>query len=294
MKTVHILNPAAGQGGAMKYKNMENAHVTNGCGDARRFVREMLENSLEDINFAVYGGDGTVNEVVQGIVDSGSDRAYISLVPIGTGNDLIRTVAETGLDCIEADILTVNDAISVNTVNTGFDLDVVMRAARYKKKPFISGSMAYIFGVITTLLGGYGTHMRVDYVDAQGERGYFNGECLLAVAGNGCYYGGGFKASPAASMTDGLIDLMIVKKVSRLKFISLVGKYKKGLHIDIENNRPLKKFEDIMLFKKCLSVTISGINEICCDGEIYQASRADIGVLPRAVRILNGESCVRV
>ena len=99
-------------------------------------------------------------------------------------------------------------------------------------------------------------------------------------------------ASPAASITDGLIDLMIVKKVSRLKFISLVGKYKKGQHIDIKAGRPLEKFEDIIFYKKCRRVVISGINAVCCDGEIVETDRADIGVLPRAVRILSNKDCI--
>lgn len=292
MKTVHILNPAAGQGGAMRYKNSDSAYVTSGIGDACRFVAKTLKDACEDINFIVYGGDGTINEVVRGVIDSGSDRAYISLVPTGTGNDFVRTVSETGQRCIEADVLTVDDGVSVNTVNTGFDLNVVLYASRFKQKPLISGSMAYILGVAAALMGRFGMRIRVEYTDEHGKDGVFDGECLLAVAGNGNYYGGGFMASPAASITDGLIDLMIVKKVSRLKFISLVGKYKKGLHIDIKAGRPLKKFEDIIFYKKCRRVVISGISAVCCDGEIVETDRADIGVLPHAVRILSNEDCI--
>lgn len=99
--------------------------------------------------------------------------------------------------------------------------------------------------------------------------------------------------SPAASITDGLIDLMIVKKVSRFKFVSLVGKYKKGQHIDTQTGRPFKKFEDIIFYKKCRRVVISGINALCCDGEIVNTDRADIGVLPRAVRVLCNKDCLK-
>ncbi|MBP3480449.1 MAG: hypothetical protein J6K66_02480 [Clostridia bacterium] len=293
MKTVHILNPAAGQGGAMKYKASGSTYVTSGVGDACRFVKKTLEDACEDINFIIYGGDGTINEVVRAIIDSGSDRAYISLVPTGTGNDFVRTVNETGTECIEADVLTVDDGVSVNTVNTGFDLNVVLYASQLKKKPLISGSMAYILGVARALAGSFGMHIRVEYTDEQGKDGVFDGECLLTVAGNGNYYGGGFKVSPAASITDGLIDLMIVKKVSRFKFVSLVGKYKKGQHIDTQTGRPFKKFEDIIFYKKCRRVVISGINALCCDGEIVNTDRADIGVLPRAVRVLCNKDCLK-
>ena len=292
MKTIYILNPAAGRGGAMSYKDEENAYVTKGGGDAFGFAAKTLEAADEDINFAVCGGDGTINEVVRGIIASGKKNACVSLIPTGTGNDLVRTVAQEGGD-ICADVLSVNDAVAVNAVNIGFDLDVVLRASQYKKKPFLSGSLAYIFGVVSTLFRRYGTHMRIEYVDSGGSRGVFEGECLLAVMGNGRYYGGGFEPSPAASMTDGLIDLTVVKKVSRLKFISLVGKYKKGLHIDIKNNRPYEQFRDILIFKKCKSVSVSGIENICCDGEIIGMKRAEIGVIPRAVRLLAGKETLR-
>ncbi len=294
MKDIYILNPAAGQGRAMKYKGRENAYVTKGVNDAYDFVKKILEGTCEDINFIVCGGDGTVNEVVHAVIDSGTDRAYISLVPTGTGNDLIRTVNEQDAECVQADVLTANEYISVNAINTGFDLDVVQRADQYKKKPFISGSMAYILGVITTLFNHYGTRMRIDYIDQNGKELFFKGECLLAVAGNGKYYGGGFKPSPVASITDGLIDLMIVKKVSRLKFIALVGKYKKGLHIDPSTGCPFKKFEDILIFEKCKSVTISGIEKICCDGEILPAQRVRIGIAAHAVKILNKKGTAKI
>lgn len=286
MREIYILNPAAGQGGAMKYSGRENAYITKGINDAYEYVRSCLETADTDIKFVVCGGDGTVNEVVHAVIDSGSDRAYVCPVPTGTGNDLIRTVNEEKSECIEADVITAGPYIAVNAINTGFDLDVVQRADRYKKKRFISGSLAYILGVAATLFNHYGTKMHIEYTDKDGKTGHFDGECLLAVAGNGRYYGGGFKPSPAASITDGLIDLMIVKKVSRLKFIALVGKYKKGKHIDIFAASPLKKFEDILIFKKCRSVILSGINKICCDGEILPAEHVRIGVKERTVKIV--------
>lgn len=292
MKTVYILNPAAGRGGAMSYKNEENVYITKGGGDAFGFVIKTLEAADEGVNFAVCGGDGTVNEVVRGIIVSGKRDACVSLIPTGTGNDLVRTVEQAGGD-VCADVLSVNGAVAVNAVNIGFDLDAVLRASQYKKKPFLPGGLAYVFGVVSTLFRRYGTHMRIEYIDSDGSCGVFEGECLLTVMGNGRYYGGGFESSPAASMTDGLIDLTVVKKVSRLKFISLVGKYKNGLHIDVKNNRPHEQFGDIVIFKKCRSVSVSGIENICCDGEIIGMKHAEIGVLPRAVRLLAGKEKLR-
>lgn len=286
MKVIHILNPAAGQGEALKFKNLENAYITKAPGDASDYVQNTLENSDEDINFKVYGGDGTINEVVTGIVRSSSQRGYMSVMPTGTGNDLIRTVTAEGIN--EIDVLTMNDKFAVNAINTGFDLEVVQKAAEFKKKPFISGSLAYILGIISALTNKFGKMLTIDYVDKNGTEKTYKGECLLVVAANGCYYGGGFKASPSADVTDGLIDLMIVKKVSRFRFISLVGAYKKGLHIT-KKGIVQDKFKDIVTFCKCKKVTINGMSEICADGEIFKQTKATIGILPKSLKLIVGQ-----
>ena len=284
METVHILNPAAGQGGALKFSDNENVYITKSKGDAKRYVLDYVTKNGA-ANFIVYGGDGTLNEVVDGILSSGVRGCTLSAVPTDTGNDLVRTVKETADAYVDADILKVGDGYSVNAVNTGFDLDVVLWAAEYKKRPFISGSLAYVLGIVTTLFRAYGKYMKITYTDADGNEGGYEGDCLLCVASNGRYYGGGFKCSPIADITDGLIDLLIVKKVSRLKFISLVGLYQKGKHIDKQTGAPIEKFKNCVVFSKCKQVTIEGIDSLCLDGEVTDATYADISVIPRALRV---------
>ena len=131
--------------------------------------------------------------------------------------------------------------------------------------------------------------MKITYKEQDGSLKTFEGDCLLVVAANGAYYGGGFKASPAASVSDGLIDLMIVKKVSKLKFLSLVAGYKKGVHIDSVTGKVNKKFSDFIIFCKCKEVTIEGIKEICADGEIFNTDKAEIGILPGAIKAIVNE-----
>lgn len=285
MQSVHILNPAAGQGNALKFSELDNVYITKSPGDATRYIKEFLQKN-GPANFKVYGGDGTVNEAVTGIIDSGVKGASLTVVPTGTGNDLIRSIEDTGAKTLLADVLTLNDGYSVNAVNTGFDLDVVQKASQYKKRPLISGSMAYILGIVSTLMKKFGQKMKVSFTDEFGKEDSFEGDCLLALASNAKYYGGGFKSAPLADIADGLIDLLIVKKVSRLKFISLVGSYKKGLHLDPKTLLPIDKFKKFVIFKKCRKVTIDGISQICADGEIHECCRAEIDVLPQAIRIV--------
>lgn len=281
MKIIHILNPAAGQGGAVKYKDLEGVYITRGKNDATEFVKKTVAEG-EDVHFNVYGGDGTVNEVVNGLVGAPCNASF-SIVPVGTGNDLLRTFDLSGCDSVRADVLKVGGRYAVNAVNTGFDLDVVLKAAEFKKKPLISGTLAYALGVVSVLCKKFGKQMRIEYTDGDGKTDVYEGVCLLTVCGNGQYYGGGFHCSPAADISDGLIDLMIIKQVSRLKFISLVGKFMKGRHIDLETLKPIKAFEKYMIFKKCKSVTIKNIDRICADGEIWDTNQVTVDIVPSAV-----------
>lgn len=284
MKTIHILNPAAGQGDALKYKDLQNVYITKAKDDATQFVISQIEGSSEPLHFNVYGGDGTVNEVVNGIVKANGTASF-SVVPTGTGNDLLRTFDMEQHENINADILTVNGRCAVNAVNTGFDLDAAIKAAQYKKLPFVSGTLAYVLGVVSALCKKFGKNLTITYTDQNDTEHTFSGECLLAVSANGIYYGGGFMCAPVASISDGLIDLLIVKKVSRLKFLSLVLDYKKGKHIDKKTQLIKKSFAPYVVFCKCKSVKYEGISEICADGEVWDATSAQIDIIPAAVKL---------
>lgn len=282
MKTFNILNPAAGQGKALEYKDSENAYITKGTHDATHFVRDAVA-AESPVHFNVYGGDGTVNEVVNGLI--GAKDASISIVPVGTGNDMLRTFEHTGRDISSLDVLTADGRYAVNAVNTGFDLDVVAKAAEFKKKPIISGSLAYILGVVSVFCKKFGKYMNVEYTDREGNLHTHSGKCTLTVCANGQFYGGGFRCAPAADISDGLIDLIIIKKVSRLRFLSLILGYKAGRHIDLEKGVPTKKFKKYIIYDRCRSVKISGISKICADGEIWDANEVCVDVIPSAVTI---------
>lgn len=288
MKVIHILNPVAGQGGAVKYKDLEGVYITRGKNDATEFVKKTVAKG-EPVHFNVYGGDGTVNEVVNGLIGAPEDTSF-SIVPVGTGNDLLRTFELSDKENVRADVLTVSGRYAVNAVNTGFDLDVVLKAAEFKKKPFISGTLAYALGVVAVLCKKFGKDMRIEYTDENGKSEVYEGTCLLTVCANGQYYGGGFHCSPAADISDGLIDLMIIKKVTRLKFITLIGKFMKGRHIDLETLKPIKSFEKYMIFKKCKSITIKNIDRICADGEIWDTNEVKVDILPSAVTLKRRKS----
>ena len=287
MNNIHILNPVAGKGAALKYKSNDSneiVHITSGVGDAEKYVSEVCRDN-PDTHFIVYGGDGTLNEVVNGIMNAGANKqARISIIPVGTGNDFNKNFTESGEYTV--DVIKYTGRYSVNIINMGFDCDVVEEMMRLKKLPFIFGSMAYILGVVKTLFKPIGKLLNVKFIDINNDEFHYNGEFLLAAIANGSFYGGGFNAAPLASMTDGLLDVMIINKMSRFKFISLVGDYRKGTHIDHETGKPSKRCEKVVDFYRCKSLEIKNVDKICVDGEICYESSLDIEVIPQAITFI--------
>lgn len=288
MNNIYILNPAAGQGAALKYKSNDSndiVHITQSVGDAENYVYECCLYNPQT-RFIVYGGDGTINEVVNGIMNAGAGEfARISIIPVGTGNDFIRNLKKGENRTV--DVIRYNGRYAVNIINIGFDCDVVYETIHIKKLPFISGSMAYILGVAKVLFGSIGADLSVRFTDINNNEFHYDGVFLLAAIANGSYYGGGFHAAPLSSMQDGLLDIMIVNKISRLKFVSLVGDYKKGLHMNSNTNLPTEKYKDIINFYRCKSLEINNLNRVCVDGEVLNLSSLKIEVIKQAITFIN-------
>ena len=286
MRELTILNPTAGKG---KIK-VDGAYVTKEAGDCRRFVREAcLEDP--DTHFTVYGGDGTLNEAVSGIMDAGAgERATVTSVPVGSGNDAVKTLA---IHCeggeARIDLIKVGGGYGVNMLNIGFDCNVVASAQRYKNLPAVSGNLSYIMGVAREFFRPFGEPFRVEAECADGEVFTFDEPALLCAVCNGQWCGGSFHNSPLSDMTDGVLEMILVRKMSRGNFVKLIGGYKKGTLIDRETGELDPKYEGKVIYKKIRRMSISGCRTICSDGEIFSASSAEISVIPGAIRYVSPE-----
>lgn len=248
MRHVFILNPAAGKGDeiAPLRSKLESEckrlgadyfiYITQAPGDATEFIlRECAEGGMfygEKCRFYACGGDGTISEVLDGAARI--DGAEVGVIPIGTGNDFCRscTPAELYFD-IEAqingtampiDAVKYNGKYSANMINIGFDCEVVKEAARIKRKPWVPGGLAYIFALVKTLIRKPGAAFTLS-VDGGKPEHY---SLLLCAVANGPYCGGGFDALPMAELSDGKVNIIKVKNVTRLKFLTVVKYYKDG------------------------------------------------------------------
>lgn len=300
MKHIFILNPAAGKGDEISpLKSKLEAecgrlgadyyiYTTKAPGDATDFIlRECAEGGKfhgETCRFYACGGDGTISEVLDGAARV--EGAEVGVIPIGTGNDFCRSCtprelyfdieAQINGTAIPIDAVKYNGKYSANMINIGFDCEVVKDVARIKRKPWVPGGLAYIFGLIRTLVRKPGASFTLS-VDGGRPEHY---SLLLCAVANGPYCGGGFDALPMAELSDGKVNIIKVKNVSRLKFLTVVKYYKDG------TLPGSKKSEGICEYVSCRHALFEfdRTQAVCVDGEIHELDRLEIDVEPGKFR----------
>lgn len=296
MKHIFIINPAAGPYDATKVitERLESLsldfdyeiYTTKGPKDATEYVNNKCKNGNHTYRFYACGGDGTLNEVVSGVV--GFDNASVGVIPCGSGNDFVKyygTASDfNNIDDVvngvehNIDVMKVEDKYSINMVNFGFDTAVVKTMEKVKRFKLFSGKKAYYAGIVTALINSMKTKCKVvvDGVKIGKEK------ILLCTIGNGKYIGGSFKCAPRSNNDDGLLEVCLVNPLSRLKFISLIKLYTLGTHLD---DPKLRKLIDYCRGKVIDVEDKDGVY-YCIDGEINFAKKFKIQVLEKAVKFI--------
>ena len=245
MRHLFIINPAAGKRrssarleellGKLSFP-CERVY-TSQAGDARRFAEEAVRQG-EPVRIYACGGDGTLNEVVNGA--AGFPQAAITNVPKGTGNDFLKLFGPNyrerffDLEALAAgpqtpfDLMDCNGHLGIDVVCAGVDARVAAGVHRYKDLPLVSGMGAYLLSLGETLLfGGISRPMEVH----MGGLNWADETSLLCIC-NGRHYGGGFMPVPEAMPDDGVLDMLLVRRVGLLTFLRLVDRYAKGRYRD--------------------------------------------------------------
>ena len=305
MRYVFIVNPLAGNSSFVKKKLGEKIsdtaeklgvsaeiRYTEKRGDAQNIIKSCVgEYPYEELAFFACGGDGTLYEVVNGVMASGeSSRLFVGALPAGTGNDFVRNFsdkdaffnieAQLSAKPISIDLIKCNDIYSVNMINIGFDCEVVCKKEAFGKRRIFPKKFAYILGLAATLIKKPGVECEI-FLDGEkhGEE-----KLLLTTYANGEYCGGGFHSNPLSSLQDGNIDTVLVKNITRRKFVSIVGTYKKGTHLKytkILSNRKAEKID--IIFKSTTN--------ICVDGEVIRADELHLEKARGALRFLLPAGC---
>ena len=249
MKHLFIINPAAGN---KDRTNDYKAQICKQCkqrgldfqikiskapGHCRELARQAAETG-EEYRIYACGGDGTLNEVASGA--AGYPNVAVTVFSGGSGNDFVKIFSETApffdlerlLDAEETtfDMIRCNDDLSLNICSVGLDARIGTDVSNYKRLPLLSGFRAYAASTVVNVIRGIAEHY---VIEIDGE--VIDGDKTMICICNGRYYGGGFNPIPDADPTDGMLDVLVVEKVSRLLVPKVIGKYKNGQYKELSN-----------------------------------------------------------
>ena len=244
---VIIVNPTAGSGRAAKLlpwirerlaqRPDAELHVTGRRGEAQDLAARAADGGTDRV--VAVGGDGTIQEVVNGVLEAAS-RPGIGIVPVGSGNDLARSLglpadpAEAWTVAIGRVTRTIDAALAVNGGGLrrwfasagGIGFDAQVAAAMSTRRGWQSGRTGYLLTTLTELRRFDNCALRL-VLDGEPL------ECraLLVAIANGPYYGGGMRIAPDAEPDDGWLDLCVVGDVSRLTAIRELPNLYRGTHV---------------------------------------------------------------
>ncbi len=295
MKYVFIINPAAGTGdkeeelkvaiAKLPEKDDCDIYFTKSSGDATVFVRNTIkQHAGEAIRFIACGGDGTINEVFSGAV--GSRNVSVTCYPCGSGNDFVKVFggADAFMDVAsllhapeqKLDILKVGERYSINVTNFGFDTTVAITVNKDREKTGHGNKNSYTKGIVTALIKSMKNPCRVW---ADGELLNPDGKALLCTVANGQYVGGSFKCAPRAKINDGLLEVCLVKPISRLRFVKIITPYTNGEHLDRED------MKDVFVYRQAKKVDVEAPEGFAysLDGEIVYENKFSIEIMEGAL-----------
>ena len=241
------------------------------------------------------GGDGTVHEVLNGLMQVSQDkRPALGVVPVGSGNDFAHAIG-VPLDTHDAlehalkgeaspmDVgMMVDDQgrriYFDNTLGIGFDAVVTIRS---HKLPVLRGFLMYLTAVVQTIILNHDAALMRMEIDGSLTKQH---NLMLALC-NGPREGGGFLVAPEARLNDGLLHYAMIARCSRLTMFRILPEVMKGTH---------GRFKEVTMGAcKKLSMTSDRPLYIHADGEVYADFGSDlrqlsVEVLPAALRVVQG------
>ena len=291
MKHLFIINPAAGsRNRTQEYSDVIHKicrarkvayeiRVSTAPGEATRIAREAAETG-EELRLYACGGDGTLNEVVAGA--AGHENAAVTVFSGGSGNDFVKIFDDPKaffdlhrlMDAEEVtfDLIRCNEDLALNICSVGLDARIGTDVSNYKRIPLLHGFRAYAASSVVNIVKGIGEHY---VVEVNGE--VFDGRHTFVCVCNGRYYGGGFNPIPEADPSDGLLDVLVVKEVSRSQVPGLIGKYKNGRYKELSHVARYLKTD-------CVKITCDKPTPINLDGELRTAQVIEMKVAQEKIR----------
>ena len=295
MKTVFIINPRTDR--KKQYRLMKEIKMhfagqriiiekTIRPGFATFIARKYaFQAQKEPIHIYVCGGDGTLHEVINGVANT--PNVYVSIIPIGTGNDFIKSFDALSIDDflhlenykdpipMDIDLLKVNGDYAINTISFGFDVQVAKYANHMKTKLPLKGIVPYYMGMLATLLHNSVQEYRLQIDDQRLSLQ----EYMFVVFCNGRFYGGGYQPCPDALLNDGWIDVCLIKPVPKKMIIDMTKTYEQGKHIEFPEYVSLYQAKTIGMNTENQSIYGN------LDGEVRELRNPTIEVVEQALHL---------
>lgn len=282
MKYVFIINPASGKTDYDKIKEniiktLENEEYEIYETKAPKEATEIASRFKNEENTIVYsvGGDGTLNEVVNGIAEG---KCKLGIIPTGSGNDFYRTLKEAQTENVRLDLGKVNGRYFINIASVGMDAETCNNANKIKSKIKLHSS--YYLALIHTFLTFKSKSLKLKI-----DKNVYAGDYIIAAICNGKYYGGGFKIAPVASFDDNQFDIYLVSKVGKLKLIKILLALLKSEH---EKYNEVRKYTG-----KNITITSENNLIVNIDGEITISKNIEIEMIEDALIIYNNNELVQ-
>ena len=301
MKHVFIINPTAGKKDCTARimaaaKDLAARHgldleciLTKSAGHAMETARTLAQSGQE-VRVYACGGDGTVNEVANGV--AGYDNAAMTCIPVGTGNDFLKNFGDAAPRFADPENLWDGPQLALDAIDcsgrlaltvacSGFDAQVADDVHKYGDLPLLGGQGSYILSLgVNFLLRSLGHDWTITL---DGEA--MPGEYALAAVCNGRYYGGGFMPVAEARMNDGVLNTLVVRKVSRVQFLRFVGPYSKGLYYTLPQVARCYTAKEITIESQ------GGDIVTCLDGEITRNRAVTLRLSEKKVNFFGPAGC---
>lgn len=239
-----ILNPTSGHGRGLKQFDAIQPRLremlgdyelifTHGPGDATEFVREALKDR-EFKQILVAGGDGTIHEAMNGYFENGkslSDDIPLGFINLGTGGDFYRTVRSMSpdysvalhnnayrlVDCGETTIEPMGFTRYFMNIASAGVAGLVLK--NLKASRFQSGTPAFFYHTLRTLIQYRPARVRISYLDIEGNQQEFEEKIVNFFVCNGRFNGGGMKWAPFGNIEDGSFQVVCIKQTSKLRIV---------------------------------------------------------------------------
>lgn len=294
MKHLFIVNPVAGPRDSTEYvtelaqsvfsDSLEEfeIYVTGAPMDACRKIAEDVKFH-DDLRVYACGGDGTLNECVNGVV--GLPNAAVTHLPCGTGNDFIKTFGEERplfsdlKNLIDGEIrpmdaISCNGRYSINICSVGIDARIGTEVHKYSSLPLVKGIGGYLISMLVNVIKGVTRKMRI-YLNEK----VFSGEITLVCACNGRWYGGTFNPVPTSRPDDGVLDFLVVDKISRLTVAKLIKLYATGRYAECPEHITYMRGTH-------MEIDSDEVMVINVDGEAIYAKNLVVDVISDAVNFI--------